>query len=68
MMKELYAKAVHRQNLTAAEAESAIDELMSGNATLEMPGEGQGQGQGQGEGSGSVGPGAGSGGDQDGLD
>ncbi len=38
MMKELYAKAVHRQNLTAAEAESAIDELMSGNATPALTG------------------------------
>ncbi len=38
MLKELYAKAVHRQDLTAAEAESAIDELMSGNATPALTG------------------------------
>ncbi len=38
MLKELYAKAVHRQDLTAAEAESAIDEIMSGNATPALMG------------------------------
>ena len=38
MLKELYAKAVHRQDLTAAEAESAIGELMSGTATPALTG------------------------------
>ncbi len=38
MLKELYAKAVHRQDLSAAEAEAAIGELMSGTATPALTG------------------------------
>ena len=38
MLKELYAKAVHRHDLTAAEAEIAISELMSGSATPALTG------------------------------